>query len=116
MSSWALDSVWYSTMPTQPQASAHSSSVANISRYAVWTNTWALACGCVGIVEYQTESSAHELIENYERSYRVTDPKGVADAIVDAGEFEQLTVDEFWRAFDHEDVIEDYLETYRDIQ
>ena len=77
---------------------------------------WALACGCVGIVEYQTESSAHELIENYERSYRVTDPKGVADAIVDAGEFEQLTVDEFWRAFDHEDVIEDYLETYRDIQ
>ena len=77
---------------------------------------WALACGCVGIVEYQAESSAHELIENYERSYRVTDPQGLADAIVDAAEFDHLTVDDFWRAYDHEAVIEDYLETYRDIR
>jgi len=33
---------------------------------------WALACGCVGIVEYQARSSAHELIEHRERSFRVT--------------------------------------------
>jgi len=77
---------------------------------------WALACGCVGIVEYQAESSAHELIENFERSYRVTDPQGLADAIVDASEFDRLTVDEFWRAYDHDEVVEEYLDTYRAIR
>jgi len=74
---------------------------------------WALACGCIGIVEYQAESSAHELIENYDRSYRVTDPKGLADAIVDAGEFDRLTVDETWLAYDHDEVLEEYLDLYR---
>ena len=77
---------------------------------------WALACGCVGIVEYQTESSAHELIENYDRSYRVTDPQGLADAVVDAAEFDHLRVDEFWRAYDHEAVTEDYIDVYRAIE
>lgn len=73
---------------------------------------WALACGCIGIVEYQAESSAHELIENYERSYRVTNPQQLADAIVDAGNFEFQTSAETWRAYDHDAVIEQYLDTY----
>ncbi|WP_135364097.1 glycosyltransferase [Halosimplex halophilum] len=77
---------------------------------------WALACGCVGIVEYQAESSAHELIEEVERSFRATDPQQIADAIVDAGEFERLTVDEEYAAFDHDAVLERYLQTYRDLQ
>ena len=77
---------------------------------------WALACGCVGVVEYQAESSAHELIENYDRSYRVTDPEGLADAIVDAAEFERLTVDDHWRAYDHEAVIEQYVDAYDRLQ
>ena len=33
---WALESAWYSTMPTHPAASAHSSSSANRSLRAVW--------------------------------------------------------------------------------
>ncbi|MEF8781304.1 MAG: glycosyltransferase, partial [Haloferacaceae archaeon] len=33
---------------------------------------WALACGCVGLVEYQADSSAHELVEGRDRSTRVT--------------------------------------------
>ncbi|WP_123538787.1 glycosyltransferase [Halosimplex salinum] len=77
---------------------------------------WAMACGCVGIVEYQAESSAHELIEGAERSFRATDPEQIADAIVDAGEFERLTVDEEWGEFDHTPVLERYLQTYRDLQ
>jgi glycosyltransferase involved in cell wall biosynthesis len=74
---------------------------------------WALACGCIGIVEYQAQSSAHELIENYDRSYRVTDPEELADAIVDAGEFEYQTVNDQWEAYDHDAVIEQYLDAYR---
>ena len=77
---------------------------------------WALACGCVGIVEYQTESSAHELIENYDRSYRVTSAQQVANAILESGEFEYRTVDETWETFDHDEVIERYLDEYRAVQ
>jgi glycosyltransferase involved in cell wall biosynthesis len=77
---------------------------------------WALACGCVGIVEYQAESSAHELVEDYERSYRVTDPQEIADAIDDAGEFDRWTVDDEWAGYDRDAVLERYLGTYRDLQ
>ncbi|MFC7139481.1 glycosyltransferase [Halosimplex aquaticum] len=77
---------------------------------------WAMACGCVGIVEYQAESSAHELIEEAERSFRATDPEQIADAVVDAGEFDRLTVDEDWAAYDDDAVLERYLQTYRDLQ
>lgn len=76
---------------------------------------WALACGCIGIVEYQAESSAHELIENYDRSYRVTDPQELADAIVDAGEFAYQTENDQWDAYDHDAVIEQYLDAYRTV-
>jgi glycosyltransferase involved in cell wall biosynthesis len=77
---------------------------------------WALACGCVGIVEYQTESSAHELIESYGRSFRVTSPQQLADAIVDCRDFERQTVDDAWAAYDHRSVVEQYLEAYADVQ
>ncbi|MFB6151746.1 MAG: glycosyltransferase [Haloarculaceae archaeon] len=77
---------------------------------------WALASGCVGIVEYQAESSAHELVREHERSFRVTDPQELADAIVDAGDFERLTVDESWADYDHDAVLERYLETYRSLR
>ncbi|MEF8852159.1 MAG: glycosyltransferase family 4 protein [Haloarculaceae archaeon] len=76
----------------------------------------ALACGCVGILEYQAESSAHELVREHERSYRVTDPESLADAIVDAAEFDHLTVDEDWHEFDHDAVLERYLDLYRDLR
>ena len=77
---------------------------------------WAMACGCVGIVEYQAESSAHELIENHERSFRATNPQQIGDAIVDAGEFDHWTVDEDWAGYDHDAVLEQYLQVYRDLQ
>jgi glycosyltransferase involved in cell wall biosynthesis len=76
---------------------------------------WALAAGCVGIVEYQAQSSAHELIENYERSFRVTNPQQLADAIVDAGQFDHLTVDEAWREYDHSRVLAQYVDTYESL-
>jgi glycosyltransferase involved in cell wall biosynthesis len=74
-----------------------------------------LACGCVGIVEYQAESSAHELVREHGRSFRVTDPQSIADAIVDAGEFDRMAVDEGWQEFDHDAVLERYLDVYRDL-
>ncbi len=76
---------------------------------------WALACGCVGVVEYQAESSAHELIENHERSFRVTDPQQIADAIVDAGRFDRLESDDTWAVYDHGAVLDRYVDTYDEL-
>ena len=76
---------------------------------------WALACGCVGIVEYQTDSSATELVENYPRSFRVTSPQEVADAITEAGDLDQMTREPSWQSYDHDAVIEQYLDIYREL-
>jgi glycosyltransferase involved in cell wall biosynthesis len=73
---------------------------------------WALACGCVGVVEYQAESSAHELIESYERSFRATDPQQIADAIRAAGEFDRRTVDDAWESYDHGAILDRYVDAY----
>jgi glycosyltransferase involved in cell wall biosynthesis len=73
---------------------------------------WALACGCIGIVEYQAESSAHELIENYGRSFRATDPEQIADSIVACGEHERRSVDDAWAGYDHAAVAGQYVEAY----
>ncbi|WP_136715874.1 glycosyltransferase family 4 protein [Halorientalis salina] len=78
---------------------------------------WALACGCVGIVQYQAESSAHELIEQYPRSFRVSDDEGITEAIEDAGRYERLDADsELAATYDHDEIIERYLDLYRDLQ
>jgi glycosyltransferase involved in cell wall biosynthesis len=76
---------------------------------------WALACGCLGIVEYQAESSAHELIENYGRSFRVTNPQQLADAIVDCGGYDRLTRDDAWADYDTDAIVGRYVDAYEDI-
>ncbi len=76
---------------------------------------WALACGCLGVVEYQAESSAHELIENYDRSFRVTNPQQIADAIAESSEVDHRTSDERWQAYDHGEVIEQYVSAYKQL-
>jgi glycosyltransferase involved in cell wall biosynthesis len=76
---------------------------------------WALACGCLGIVEYQAESSAHELIENYGRSFRVTNPQQLADAIVDCGGYDRLTRDDAWADYDTDAIVGRYVDAYQDI-
>jgi glycosyltransferase involved in cell wall biosynthesis len=75
---------------------------------------WALACGCVGIVEYQADSSAHELIERQERSYRVTNTQQMADSIAESGAFERQQVDGSFREYDHDAVRETYEAVYAD--
>jgi glycosyltransferase involved in cell wall biosynthesis len=86
------------------------------TREAFATNLlWALACGCVGIVEYQAGSSAHELVEGRERGYRVTSPQELADEIVAAGEVPHSTVGEAFTDYDEFPVLEQYLDCYRDV-
>jgi glycosyltransferase involved in cell wall biosynthesis len=74
---------------------------------------WALACGCVGVVEYQAGSSAHELVEGRERGVRVTNPQELADEIVAATALPHRTVDPDFEDYDDRVVLERYLDCYR---
>ena len=73
---------------------------------------WALACGCIGIVEYQSDSSAHELVEHRDRAFRVTTPQEIADSIVESAAMDHRTVDEEFTEFDHDAVAADYESLY----
>lgn len=75
---------------------------------------WALACGCVGVVEYQAESAAHELIEQEDRGIRVSGDAELTDAIRRAGEMERRDVDEDFARYDRAEVLETYLECFED--
>jgi glycosyltransferase involved in cell wall biosynthesis len=77
---------------------------------------WGLACGCVGIVEYHADSSAHELVEGRERGFRTTSEQELADAIREAGAMESMTVDEDFESDDRSAVLDQHLDLYRDLR
>ncbi|QCW03207.1 glycosyltransferase family 4 protein [Natrinema pallidum] len=74
---------------------------------------WALAAGCVGIVEYHANSSAHELVEGRDRGFRTTSEVELAEAILAAGDLEHRTYDEAFADYDRSAVADRYLERYR---
>jgi glycosyltransferase involved in cell wall biosynthesis len=73
---------------------------------------WALACGCIAVVEYQAESSAHELVEHRDRDFRVATPQQIADSIAESAEMGHRTVDESVAEYDHGAVIQQYETLY----
>ncbi|ELY47573.1 glycosyltransferase family 4 protein [Natronorubrum sulfidifaciens] len=77
---------------------------------------WALASGCVGIVEYHVDSSAHELVEGWDRGFRTTSEAELADAILSAGDLEHCTFDDRFADYDRSAVAEAYLEQYRTLE
>lgn len=76
---------------------------------------WALACGCVGIVDYQADSAAHELVLHVDRGFRTTDEKELSNAIVNAAALPHMEVNEEFATFDHVPVLERYLSCYREV-
>ena len=77
---------------------------------------WGLAAGCVGIVEYHAESSAHELVEGWDRGFRTTSEEELADAIVAAGDLEHRQFDDRFADYDRSEITERYLEQYRTVR
>ncbi|WP_227355486.1 glycosyltransferase [Haladaptatus salinisoli] len=76
----------------------------------------ALACGCAGVVEYHVESSAHELVEREERTFRTTSEQELTDALRSAADLPQMTENEEFARYDHRSVLERYLDCYRDVR
>lgn len=73
----------------------------------------ALACGCVGIAEYQENSSAHELIVQRPRGFRTTSESELAAAIQEAGTIENLSIDESYEDYDITEFLEQFIGLYR---
>lgn len=76
---------------------------------------WALAAGCVGIVDYQEESAAHELVERLERGFRTTSSEELSQAILDAADLEELSYNDAFDRYDHANVLEEYLDVYDEL-
>jgi glycosyltransferase involved in cell wall biosynthesis len=74
---------------------------------------WALACGCVGVVQYEQHSAAHELVEGRERGFRTTSEVELAEVLEEAGALERRTIDEDFASYDRGPVLDRYLECYR---
>lgn len=77
---------------------------------------WALAAGCVGIVEYHAESSAHELVEGWDRGFRTTSEEELVDAILEAGSLERRDYDDTFDQYDRSVIRDQYLLEYRTLQ
>ncbi|MFO7925655.1 MAG: glycosyltransferase [Halobacteriota archaeon] len=74
---------------------------------------WALACGCVGVVEIQGDSSAHELVERRERGIRVTDMDALDEAIEESWRLGFRDIDETFRSFDDAAIMGEYVDLFR---
>jgi glycosyltransferase involved in cell wall biosynthesis len=74
---------------------------------------WALACGCVGVVEIQGDSSAHELVERRERGMRVTDTDALDEAIEASWTLKFRDVDEAFQSFDDAATTGEYVDLFR---
>lgn len=73
----------------------------------------ALACGCVGVVEYRTDSAAHESIAGYDRGFGVTNGEGLVEAIEAAVRLPWRAYEERFERFSETPVFEAHLDTYR---
>ena len=70
---------------------------------------WALASGCVGIVDYQEDSAAHELVERRDRGFRTTSPEELSAAIASAADLEERDYDDQFAEYDHARVLAQYV-------
>lgn len=71
-----------------------------------------LACGCVGIVEYHADSSAHELVEHLDRGFRTTSEQELTDALTAAADISHREVDESFAEYDESATVDRYLDAY----
>ncbi|MFC7166548.1 glycosyltransferase [Halospeciosus flavus] len=73
----------------------------------------ALACGCVGIVEYHAASSAHELVEGDSRGFLATNDEEVVECLVEATDLDRRDLGESGATHDEAAFLDAYLERYR---
>lgn len=76
---------------------------------------WGLASGCAGIVEYHVDSSAHELVEGWERGYRTTSEEELATALLESRSLDHRNFDESFADYDRRAIANRYVDLYRQL-
>ncbi|MFB6210617.1 MAG: glycosyltransferase [Halobacteriales archaeon] len=76
----------------------------------------ALASGCLGIVEYHAESSAHEFVEQRSRGFLTTSEAELTQALRDAGSYDHREFDGSYTEYDQTRILERYLDRYEALQ
>ena len=69
----------------------------------------------MGLVEYQADSSAHELVEGRTRGRLVTSPAELADELVAVNELDRRAVDPDFDSYDHAATLDRYVDLYREL-
>ncbi|GAD53483.1 LPS biosynthesis [Halarchaeum acidiphilum MH1-52-1] len=75
----------------------------------------ALACGCVGVVEYHADSAAHELVERTERGFLATSDEALVERLRDATQLERESVNEAYADYDAGRFLARHVDLYRSI-
>ncbi|MFW6153236.1 MAG: glycosyltransferase, partial [Halobacteriota archaeon] len=73
----------------------------------------AMAAGCVGVVQYQEYSSAHELVERSRTGELISTPEELADAVESASHREPRDLDERYRSYDGGAIASQLVTAYR---
>lgn len=73
----------------------------------------AMAAGCVGVVQYQERSSAHELVEAHPRGELISTPEELAEAITAAAGRERATFDGTFERYDVDAATDRLVGVYR---
>lgn len=76
----------------------------------------AMACGCLGVVEYHAESSAHELVENKDRGFRTTSEDELTETLRTAADIPHQTRNEEFDEYGNDALFDAYLNCYKDVQ
>ncbi len=69
----------------------------------------ALACGCIGVAEYHSSSSAHELIRPRERGFRITDGDVLHQIIREAAKLPRKEIEDKFFEYGEKKFIEKYV-------
>ncbi|GGM71330.1 glycosyltransferase involved in cell wall biosynthesis [Halarchaeum rubridurum] len=75
----------------------------------------ALACGCVGVVEYHANSAAHELVEHADRGLLATSDAALVERLREATAMERASVDEAYAEYDVGRFRARHIEYYRSL-
>ncbi|GGN17605.1 glycosyl transferase family 1 [Halarchaeum nitratireducens] len=75
----------------------------------------ALACGCVGVVEYHANSAAHELVEHADRGLLATSDEALVECLREATATARASVNEAYAEYDANRFLARHVDLYRSL-
>lgn len=74
---------------------------------------WAMAAGCIGVVQYQPRSSAHELVAGHSHGLSVSNPDDLVEGMLEASELPASEYERDFASYDIAAIVEQLTARYR---